>query len=383
MGEFLRKYWFVSVLAVLFIGVLIYYVVDMNKDNVNTLHQADGTDVVISTTAGNVTSTELMDNSTVAEPGILFSLYRNAVTDQTIETTSEIEEQAKTMQKNLESNIKADATGKTKASIMSQLAGMGFSGDNAIAEYSKVAAKIQVLDGNFIREHIDLLSSYVPEGARTISILTMNVEDAANLSDDEKAKQEEIQNALDDGQSFGEVAAEYSDDTDTKDKNGFYGYIDSSNTALDSAVLEKALALNAGDTSEWITVESSSPVLYMVHVEETDADKILESDDDTAVTSLVNTIISKVNGLEAFIIQNAGQKLNVTFANDEIKTQIDDYINQQTSQLDPSILALNTSEDKEEDKTSSESTADSSESAASASSQSDQTSSTASSQEGE
>ncbi|MEY8308558.1 peptidylprolyl isomerase [Erysipelotrichaceae bacterium 51-3] len=383
MGEFLRKYWFVSVLAVLFIGVLIYYVVDMNKDNVNTLHQADGTDVVISTTAGNVTSTELMDNSTVAEPGILFSLYRNAVTDQTIETTSEIEEQAKTMQKNLESNIKADATGKTKASIMSQLAGMGFSGDNAIAEYSKVAAKIQVLDGNFIREHIDLLSSYVPEGARTISILTMNVEDAANLSDDEKAKQEEIQNALDDGQSFGEVAAEYSDDTDTKDKNGFYGYIDSSNTALDSAVLEKALALNAGDTSEWITVESSSPVLYMVHVEETDADKILESDDDTAVTSLVNTIISKVNGLEAFIIQNAGQKLNVTFANDEIKTQIDDYINQQTSQLDPSILALNTSEDKEEDKTSSESAADSSESAASASSQSDQTSSTASSQEGE
>ena len=287
------------------------------------------------------------------------------------------------MQKNLESNIKADATGKTKASIMSQLAGMGFSGDNAIAEYSKVAAKIQVLDGNFIREHIDLLSSYVPEGARTISILTMNVEDAENLSDDEKAKQEEIQNALDDGQSFGEVAAEYSDDTDTKDKNGFYGYIDSSNTALDSAVLEKALALNAGDTSEWITVESSTPVLYMVHVEETDPAKILESDDDTAVTNLVNTIISKVNGLEAFIIQNAGQKLNVTFANDEIKTQIDDYINQQTSQLDPSILALNASDDKEKDKTSSESSANSSESADSASSQSDKTSSTASSQEGE
>lgn len=382
MGEFLRKYWFVSVLAVLFIGVLIYYVVDMNKDNVST-PQVDGTDVVISTTAGNVTSSELMDNSTVAEPGILFSLYRNAVTDQTVETTSEIEEQAKTMQKNLESNIKADATGKTKASIMSQLAGMGFSGDNAIAEYSKVAAKIQVLDGNFIREHIDLLSSYVPEGARTISILTMNVEDAENLSDDEKAKQEEIQNALDDGQSFGEVAAEYSDDTDTKDKNGFYGYIDSSNTALDSAVLEKALALNAGDTSEWITVESSTPVLYMVHVEETDPAKILESDDDTAVTNLDNTIISKVNGLEAFIIQNAGQKLNVTFANDEIKTQIDDYINQQTSQLDPSILALNASDDKEKDKTSSESSANSSESADSASSQSDQTSSTASSQEGE
>ncbi|GEM_PF-279380 len=382
MGEFLRKYWFVSVLAVLFIGVLIYYVADMNKDNVST-PQVDGTDVVISTTAGNVTSSELMDNSTVAEPGILFSLYRNAVTDQTVETTSEIEEQAKTMQKNLESNIKADATGKTKASIMSQLAGMGFSGDNAIAEYSKVAAKIQVLDGNFIREHIDLLSSYVPEGARTISILTMNVEDAENLSDDEKAKQEEIQNALDDGQSFGEVAAEYSDDTDTKDKNGFYGYIDSSNTALDSAVLEKALALNAGDTSEWITVESSTPVLYMVHVEETDPAKILESDDDTAVTNLVNTIISKVNGLEAFIIQNAGQKLNVTFANDEIKTQIDDYINQQTSQLDPSILALNASDDKEKDKTSSESSANSSESADSASSQSDQTSSTASSQEGE
>ncbi len=362
MGEFLRKYWFVSVLAVLFIGVLVYYIVDMNKDNVKTM-QSDGTSVVVSTSAGNVTSTELMENSAVAEPGVLFSLYRNAVTEQSIPNDSEIEDQAKTMARNLESNIKADATGKTKASIMSQLASMGFSGSNAINDYSKVAAKIQVLDGNFIREHINLLTSYIPEGARTVSVLTMNVEDAENLSDDEKAKQDEIQKALDGEKSFGEVAAEYSDDEATKGNNGFFGYVDSTNTQLDSAVLEKALELNAGETSEWITVQpsgSTTAVLYKVYVNETDPEKILNSEDETAKTTLVNTIISKANGLEAFIIQNAGQKLEVSFANDEIKKQVDDYINQQTSQLDPSILALNTSDKQEEaDKTSTESKAES------------------------
>ncbi|MBF0580025.1 peptidylprolyl isomerase [Erysipelotrichaceae bacterium RD49] len=361
MGEFLRKYWFVSVLAVLFIGVLVYYIVDMNKDNVKTM-QSDGTSVVVSTSAGNVTSAELLENSTVAEPGVLFSLYRNAVTEQSVPNDSEIEDQAKTMARNLESNIKADATGKTRASIMSQLASMGFSGSDAISNYSKVAAKIQVLDGNFIREHINLLTSYIPEGARTVSVLTMNVEDAENLSDEAKAKQDEIQKALDEGKSFGEVAAEFSEDETTKNKNGFFGYVDSSNTQLDKAVLEKALDLKTGETSDWITVQpsgSTTTVLYKVHVDETDPEKILNSDDETAKTTLVNTIISKANGLEAFIIQNAGQKLEVSFANDDIKKQVDDYINQQTSQLDPSILALNTSDKQEEaDKTSTESKAD-------------------------
>lgn len=113
MSDFLRKYWFVTLLGLCFVGVLIYFIVDMNKDNVSAKN-VDGQNVVVSTELGDVTSQDLYEASQPYQSGVLYNTWRNAVIDQTIESDSEIEENAKALRKAIESNIKSDSTGQTQ-----------------------------------------------------------------------------------------------------------------------------------------------------------------------------------------------------------------------------------------------------------------------------
>lgn len=245
------------------------------------------------------------------------------------------------MQKNFESAMKSDATGKTTASIESQLASFGFAGDSALADYCKIASKIQVLDGQFIKDHIAELASYVPENARTVSVITMNVENADELTDEQKQKQADIQSALDAGTAFGEVAAQYSEAEDAADTNGYLGYIDANSTNLDSSVLTAVTALNKGESTDWISVANGNGyTLYKVYVEETDPTAILNSEDTETVTTLVNNIISSANGLETLVILNASQGLEISYANDDIKQKVEDYMDSQIENLDDKLKAI-------------------------------------------
>ncbi|MDO4664134.1 MAG: peptidylprolyl isomerase [Erysipelotrichaceae bacterium] len=340
MAEFFRKYWFVSVLSVLFIGVLLFFVSDMNKDSVKS-KQVDGKDIIASTTVGNVTSDDLFKQTKSTESSVLFSMYRNAVTDQSIETTDEIKKTAKEMQEKFELAIKSDSTGKTKASINSQLASFGFAGDSALADYCLIASKIQLLDGQFIKDHIDQLTSYVPENARTVSVITMEVENADELTDEQKQKQADIQSALDAGEAFADVAVKYSEQEDAAKTKGFVGYVDANSTDLDSSVLEAVNALKKGESTDWISVSNGDTyTLYKAYVDETDPAALLESEDSAITTTLVNNIISSANGLETLVILNASQDLEISYANDDIKTSVEEYMDSQIDNLDEKLKAI-------------------------------------------
>lgn len=340
MAEFFRKYWFVSVLSVLFIGVLVFFVSDMNKDSVKS-KQVDGKDVIASTTVGNVTSDDLFKQTKSTESSVLFSMYRNAVTDQSIETTDEIKKSAKEMQESFELAIKSDSTGKTKASINSQLASFGFSGDSALSDYCLIASKIQKLDGQFIKDHIAQLTSYIPEKARTVSVITMEVENADELTDEQKQKQNDIQSALDAGQAFSDVAVKYSEQKDASKTKGFVGYVDANSTNLDSSVLEAVNELKKGETTDWISVSNGDKyTLYKAYVEETDPAALLENEDSTIVTTLVNNIISSANGLETLVILNASQDLEISYANDKIQASVEEYMDSQIDHLDENLKAI-------------------------------------------
>ena len=148
MSEILRKYWFVCLIAVLFIGVLIFFIVDLNKDNVSK-KSADGQDVVATTTLGNITSSDLFDELSPNASSVLYSLYRNQVVDQAVEADSAMKAEAKQMAKNIENNMKSDSTGKTRESIMQTLASYGFTGDNAPYDYALTALKFRKIDTAF------------------------------------------------------------------------------------------------------------------------------------------------------------------------------------------------------------------------------------------
>lgn len=346
MSEFLRKYWFVCLLAVLFLGVLIYFIMDTTKDNVKTT-KVDGEDVVVSTTIGDITSTALYDENTQNAGGLLYSLYRNNVVDQAVSATSEMDQEAKTIAKNLKNNLKANPDSEDSIQTIQQLASLGFYGDSAVEDYARIVGKMRVLDKEFVQENISKLATHVPEGARLISVLTIQVEDTENLSEEETQLKEDIQKALDDKTAFEDIVAQYSTDASTKDNGGFYGYIDATTTTLDQEVVDAAVALGNGEVSDWISVLSTSGgyTLYRVKVIEVDPAKILENDNTTVVEALTDAIINNANGLEVLAVKQAAQKLNITFGSDELKQEVEEYINAQVETLESELGLPSTSKE--------------------------------------
>lgn len=330
MSEFLRKYWFICLLSIVLIGVLIYYVMDLNKDNVSG-KRADGTDAVASLNIGDVTSDNIFDRYQNFNQSLLYNMYRNAVVDQSVEADSEMKETAKNMAKTIKANMKADSTGKTEVGILSELASYGFNGIDSLEDYCLMTLKQRQLNWDYVNEHFDEYKDSVTTSPRTISVITMEVPNAEILTEEGEAKKKSIDDALANGDSFASVATSFSEDATAAD-GGFYGYIDSSTTALDSAVIEAAAALNKGETSDWITTQksgSSSYVLYRVHVDETDLKEIFNSDNDSVSGALLSAMITANPGLETVVVKNAADKMEITFDNEEVKNQIDAYIKSQ------------------------------------------------------
>lgn len=342
---------------------------DTTKDNVKTT-KVDGEDVVVSTTIGDITSTALYDENTQNAGGLLYSLYRNNVVDQAVSSTSEMEQEAKTIAKNLKNNLKANPDSEDSIQTIQQLASLGFYGDNAVEDYARIVGKMRVLDKEFVQENIAKLANYVPEGARLISVLTIQVEDTENLTEEETKLKEDIQKALDDKTAFEEIVAQYSSDASTKENGGFYGYIDSSTTTLDQEVIDAAVALGNGEVSDWISVLSTSGgyTLYRVKVTEVDPAKILENDNETVVEALTDAIINKANGLEVLAVKQAATKLDISFGDEALKQEVEDYINAQVEILEQE-LGLDT-KTKEEAKDSTASSAASSSTSSTTSSES-------------
>lgn len=334
MSEFLRKYWFVCLLGLSFTGVLIYYIIDMNKDNVSPM-KADGQEVVAATSLGNVTSTDLFDRAAASSQSTLFNMYRNAVVDQSIETDSEMKSEAKTMARNLKGNMNADASGKSKYSTLAQLAAFGFTGEDAPYNYALTSLKVQKLNQQFVSQNFEALKDKAPKGARTISVITMSVPNDKILSESATQKQKDIQAALDAGKSFGEVAAQFSEDEATKDKNGFFGYIDSNSKALNEAIVSKATAMKPGEISDWISVQPDKDnkmfTLYRIYVNETDPAKLINSEEKKVAADMVNSMVSSINNLEVAAVADAAKKLDITFENEEVKNKVESYIADNTA----------------------------------------------------
>lgn len=336
MSEFLRKYWFVTLIGVAFVGVLIYFVIDLNKDNVST-KKADGQDVVASTTLGDITSGALFDELEPNGANVLYNLYRNQIVDQAVEADAAMKSEAKTMAKNIENNMKSDATGKTRESIEQTLASYGFTGDNAPYEYAMTSLKIRKLDADYIKNNFKDLKLFAPENGRTVSIITMQVSNDQVLSENAEEKQKSIQAALDEGKSFADVAKEFSEDEATAKNGGFYGYIDASTQDLDANVINAALALENGGTSDWISVQPDAMsmfTLYKVHVDETDPEKLIASDNQDVIDAIVTSMTGAVNGLESKAVEEAAKNIEVTYENEDIEKMVKDTIDAQNAAFD-------------------------------------------------
>ena len=332
MSEFLRKYWFVTLVGIIMCIGVVYYIMDLNKDNVSA-KKVDGKDVVASTTLSDVDSDTIYEKYQNFNQTLLYNMYRKAVVQQSVEATSEMKSEAKKMENNVEGNVNKDATGKSALNIQSELASYGFEGDNALYDYCLFSLQAKALDEEYVKANFDSLKDKITTSPRTVSIITMNVANPDVLTEDAQKKKENIEKALEKGDSFASTATAFSEDTATAGKEGFFGYIDSSSTSLDSEVVKAAIALEKDGTSDWITVKDSktgTSTLYKIHVNETDPKAIMDSEDATVRSGLLSTIMGADSTIDFKAVAEKAKGLDIKFENEDVQTKIEKYIADQT-----------------------------------------------------
>lgn len=334
MLDVIKDNWFVVVIALIILCFVGYFIFDSNKNNVQA-KVSDGKEVVASLTDEDITADELYSSFSPFDGSLLYNLYRNAVVEQSVSTTDDRKEQAQSLEKTIRSNVSSQNSEAYRDAISAELASYGFASYDDLYEYCLMTVKQRVLNEEYVDAHFDALKDSIKDlKPRVISFIEFEIADPENLSDEEAKKKESIDSALDSG-TFAEAATAFTDDEVTAATEGVYGYIDTNTTAsantIEQALLDEALKLENGQTSDWIQVQSSATgiiSLYKVHVDETDPVKIHESENTDIQSALLYSILNANPGLETTILEEAAKKLDVTFEDKEAESRLNAYISQ-------------------------------------------------------
>ena len=337
MTDILRNNWFVVLIAIIIIGFIGYFIYDTNKDNVSA-KSSNNEQVVASIDKDDITANDLYDESAPYDGSTIYNMYKNAVIDQSIETTKDIKKQANT----LESNIKSNASKQSddyESTLTSELAKYGYSSFEQLNDYCITSVKEKEMNKKYITKHFDeVKKAWEEKSPRTVSIIKMEVSDADNLTETETKKKHNIDKALE-KESFADVAKAFSEDSNTANKKGFAGYVDSDSTSSETSsdssststvpadVVTAAINLKKGETSDWITVTSSSGTsLYRVYVKETDSNKIFNAKNDTVSNQALYAILNSDSSLSYKILDSCAKKLDIKFNDKDTKKKFDNYV---------------------------------------------------------
>lgn len=326
MAEILKKNWFVVLIAVLLCGFAIYYVWDTTKDFVKG-KSVDGKDVIASIDNYDLTADDLYGEIERFSVSQLYYRFRNAVIEQTVtEETDEMKENADKLKENLEAQAQSSSSYSADELISNMLESVGLESDE-LDRFCMLAQKESVMQRNYVEKNYDTLMKDV-KNAHIISLIEISVSDADALSDDESETKEKIDAALKKGTSFADVAADYTQSTQT-DENGLYGYVDSETEAsstLTDDMLKAALALKEGETSSWIKVSGDSgDKLVLIYADVVGKDNIKASKDSDVWSSLVSALISRNSTLSSEILFDAADQLEITFTDDTMLSRLRTY----------------------------------------------------------
>lgn len=212
------------------------------------------------------------------------------------------------------------------AMIKQQLNYYGFADDD-MDGYSTMAAKNEKLRNDYIEANFDDVFEpvYKNKKPHVVSHILIKVADINNPTEEEQKKIDAVEKALKDGKDFAEVAKEYSDDTGSKEKGGYIGYIDSDNTTYVSSFKEASLKLKEGEVSDWVKESNDSySGWHMIKADIADKDSFKK--DEKAKDDVYDAIAKANSDLSFKYVWQAAQKLDIKYANDDIKKQLLEYM---------------------------------------------------------
>lgn len=322
MIEKLKENWFVVLVAVILIAAVGYYTYDTNKGKLPG-KKVDGKDVVASIGDTDFFADDLYlelygDESSSSSAGtqVLFSYFERAVVDAAVSVDDEMKTNIATAVTSVKQNYEGQ-----ESTLLSQLQAAGYSSLDDLELYFTHSFKMQKLIGDAYAKDLDNLFTpiYEEKNSRVVSHILVMISDFNNITEEEQAKMDAIDQALADGEDFAEVAKEYSDDGSASD-GGNLGYVDS-DSSLVTEFKEAALAAEKGVVTDWVQTEYG---YHKILVTETDKEALMENED---IRNDIYAAIEKANpDLNAQIIWETGQELGVEFANGNVENAIKSYL---------------------------------------------------------
>lgn len=250
MGKYIKKYWFISLLVLLFGAISVYYIYDTNKDVIKG-KTSNGEDVVYSIDNDNYTVSNYYDD--LYDYGGLSSvrmLFERSVISQSFETTDEMKEQAKTEAEEIRSSFEYQSGANYKTELADILRSMGYKDETDLENYVIDSLKQEKLLNDYGDAHFDELK------IRDISYILVMFEDPNNPTseptEDEQARMKAVDDAFAKGDDFATVAQNFSEDQSSAPTGGDLGVLDAETTGLDQDFLNAALALKEGEISDWV-----------------------------------------------------------------------------------------------------------------------------------
>ena len=317
MLEHLKKYWFLLLIVI----ILVVGTVMFSKQQIDSTFRGkkvNGKDIVFAVKDENVDADSYYKDLLPRHGGVeLYRLFERYVLSE-IETSEEIRKQSAEYAKNTIANTSQEGTAKL-AELEASIAASGYTnGLKDLPTLFENQAKLIELEREYIKENkADIAEPFIEEmKPRIVSHILIKMEDPSNPTEAEQKKLDDATAALANGDNFGDVALKFSDDTGSATQKGSIGYMDVS-TQLVQPFIQAAIALDAGETSEWFNSEYGR---HIVLVEKTSFEDLIETDE------FVNAISQSIPSVQKLSVFNASKALEVKFTDPELEKLLNDFI---------------------------------------------------------
>lgn len=254
----------------------------------DSIPKVDNQDVVASLTDYNILADDIFNaiKDTTNGRNAYYAVVIESIVAKYFPITEDMKNDAKITRESIETSYETNYGDLAEDYLNQALAYYGYDSiedyeESLISQYQYIAFLQKYIDNNFDEVLTDYINVANP---RLASVISVTVENADSLTDDEKATINAIDEKLAAGEDFASVAAEYSSDS-TASASGAFGIIDS-NSDLDSTygdgATDEVVALNPGETSGWIP---NSTIVSIFKCDSTKSETLKSEIEDLGIDS--------------------------------------------------------------------------------------------------
>lgn len=313
MLETIKKNWFAVIIALFLVVVTGFYINDQSKNTVKS-KKVDGKQVVFSIGKDNYFADDFqvkLDES--LGDSALYQVFRRELLTN-IETSKDISTDAKLRAEQTITYIKQSEGAKGLEIMERDLIALGYEGIDSLATYYENELKYQdLITESFVAQYDAVFKEdFEKNKPRLVSHILVNMEDPKNPTEAELEKVKKIEDELEKGTSFADVANLYSDDKQSAEAGGSIGVVDAE-ASLVTPFLDAMLLLDKNETSEWIETEYGR---HLILVEENEFEKLLRNSEYFKLLEEEHfEIVSET-------LMKATESIDFVFANEAVENRI-------------------------------------------------------------